>query len=134
MSIQDAIDWVQEEIAAITGMGAAPPLPDALAASYSVSSIAYAYRGTLSMDDSTTKRALHTIRIEVTTPMDVLVDAFRRLDTVGLPEAVTDALLADATLGGTVDTYGDITYQFFDSQKQNRIGYVIYINDVKIRS
>lgn len=134
MTISSAVDWWATQAASVTGVAIATGIPDDLIGSNNVVFMCFDASGVLSSDAANQGRDLYTIRGLLIMPRADLKSAILTLR--GMPVAIADKVRADPTMGGTVQTYEQITYQFapaLDWQGVQSIGYVIDITGVKIR-
>ncbi len=108
-TLQDAIVGLQATVLSVSGIRFAPEYPPDGVLVYPTS-IAYASSGTWTVLTRGGVKALHTLVVDilfdpVDTPRAVKV-------AMALSESVPKAILADLTLGGHVETFGAIAYEF----------------------
>lgn len=131
MSLQDAIEWVQEQALDITGVGAAPDNPSELAGSSTLFIVTYPASGEISCASSGWGRDFDNIQVLILTGRGDLSEAMQRLE--GWPHALARKIQADPTFNTTVATFENITYQFTETKwgGVDVVGYVMTINRVK---
>lgn len=131
MSLQGAIEWIQDQALTITGIEAAPDNPTELASWVNVFTVAYPESGEIGTNSANWGRDLDNIRVMILTIRPNLEEAFQRLE--GHPHALARKIQADLTLGGNVTTYRDMSYRFVatDWSGVPVIGYYLDVNDVK---
>ena len=133
-TIQDAITRIQALVGAISTVRQAFEYPpDKLPTGISV--VIYPESGEWNFNTNLQKRAMHQIAIDVITPHR---DTARDMETLSpLIDSIPNAILKDgATINGTVDTMGSITYELITLAVNdiNYIGYRFHINDIKIQT
>jgi len=99
--IQSACEAVLGIVRGVSGIRTAPDSPPSKMSSYPVA-ICYPGPGTFSRDNASATRKLTTLVLEVHVAYKDLDRDYRVL--LPLADAVTDALLADITIDGAVDT------------------------------
>lgn len=108
-SLQDVISAVQDIIGSLSGIRVAPDYaPDSLAVF--PASVVYPAAGTFTTGPADNLKGLHNIVVEIHVERRDLVKALKAAIPYGTLAA--KALLGDVTLGGTVSTFGQITYDF----------------------
>mgnify|MGYP001071418624 CR=1 FL=1 len=131
MSLQGAIEWIQDQALTISGVGAAPDNPTELASEVLLWVTAYPSGGEILAAASGWGYDLDTIKIQILTPRGDLKESMQRLE--GFPHNLARLIQADTTLGGNVTTYDSITYEFVPIPWSGLdfIGYRMTINRVK---
>ena len=132
MSLQGAIEWIQDQALTISGVGAAPDNPTELASEVLLWVTTYPSGGEILAAASGWGYDLDTIKIQILTPRGNLSESMQRLE--GFPHNLARLIQADTTMGANVTTYeGTITYQFVtvDWGGIICIGYEMTINRVK---
>lgn len=136
-TLASAISEIQEVIAALSGIKAAPSVPPEQLSGEFPFSVAYPREGSWTQAVQGMKQALHTIVVEIhlqrgDLPSDV---------TAALPygESVPNALfkaLGTDRLGGAISTFGQIRYTFgaLEWGGMATIGWRFFIEQVKIQS
>ena len=126
MALSDAIAWLNAQILTISGIDSAGKPSDTVGVNGLVA-MTYDAGGVLGQG-----KDLSTIRIVLLYPRSDLRQAIVALD--GKPQAIANKIRADVTMGGTVQTYGSISYQFVTIPWQaiDAAGYQIDITGVKI--
>lgn len=129
--IEDVTAAVVTLVSAVTGILQVPVNPPDTV-NVSTFAVVYPQGGTIDNGVIGMKKALHVISIDVMTKRtDLSRDMARVKPFIDLVPA---ALLADTTLTGTAQTFGNITYDLLitDYAGVGMIGYKFLINDVKI--
>jgi hypothetical protein len=131
MSLQGAIEWVQDQALTVSGVGAAPDNPDLLAGSSTLFVIAYPASGEIIIRAAGFGHDLDTIRVLILTYRADLNQAMQRLE--GFPHSIARKVQADLTLGGNVATFENMNYQFIVTEWNSIqvVGYQLDINRVK---
>lgn len=109
MALQDAIAALQVIVNAVSGIRQAPEYPPDGVMVYPTA-IAYASNGTWTVLTKGGAKALHTLVLDVLFDPTHLPAAVK--EAMRLSDALPKAILADPTLGGTVETFGMISYEF----------------------
>ena len=130
MALTDVLGGLQTLVAAVSGIKAAPTyMRDQLAPMPFC--VAYPKSGTYEMGALGAYQVLHSIVLELHIPF-VSLEASEKA-ALQYADTVPQAILADPTFGGTIDTFGGISYTFgmmrwggFDT-----IGFRWTIEDVK---
>lgn len=134
MTIAQAVDWLAVQAAAVTGVAVSTGIPDYAIGTNSIWFVCYDQSAVLSSDAASQYRDLYTIRCLLVLAGDDMKSAI--LSLRGLPVSIANKVRADPTMGGYVQTYDQITYQFVPAlewQGVKSIGYVIDVTGVKIR-
>ncbi len=109
MALQDAIAALQRIVVAVADIRAAPEYsPDGVLVY--PTAIAYASNGAWTVLTKGGAKALHTIVVDVLFDPAYLPAA--ACHAMRLSDAVPKAILADLTIGETVQTFGAIAYEF----------------------
>lgn len=131
MSLQGAIEWIQDQALSLTGVGYAPDnLTDA--SSTNIWVMVYPGSGDIVSNSANWGYDLDNIEIRIYTPRGDLGESMYRLE--GYPHNLARKIQADRTLGGNVSTYDDrMAYRFFADTWAgvDVIGYQLTINGVK---
>lgn len=132
MGLLAAIQALQDTVGAVSGIKKAPDYPPDSINSFPFA-VAYPADGTWEVYAGTTK-ALHTLVVEIHVARADLPAAVANV--IGYGDSVPKAILADTTLGGTISTFSDITYEFgsLDWGETKTVGFRFRINGVKILS
>ena len=132
MAIQSAMDWLATTVQGVTGVSIAKSLGEDATPNNTVWAMVFPGDGTFTTDSWGSARDLHNIRILLGTARGDLRATMLRLK--GLPEAIADAVRADPSLGGSVETFGSITYVFSPGVWMDVpfLGYVFTVTDVKV--
>jgi hypothetical protein len=109
MALQEAIAGLQDIAGSVTGVRVAPDYaPENL--NIWPAAIAFPESGTITSESDAWYIGLHNLILELHVARGDLPKVLEKIIPLG--EDVYEALLADPTLGGTVSTYGDLTYEF----------------------
>ena len=132
MSLQAAIEAIQDKILAISGIKAASDYPPENVNQFPFA-VTYAASGTFNIATYGRRKGLHTIHCEVHFARANLPTAIE----LAMPylESIPNALLADPKLNSTVDTINALRYSFgvldWGGMKEAHIGFRLEI-EVKI--
>ena len=131
-TIQDAIEGIQDVMLTVSGIKGAPDYPPEKLGGLFPLAITFASEGEWSDGPAQSARALHNIIIEVHCARRDMQYDVEKAVTFG--DTVPLALIADRTLGGVVDTFGDITYRFGAMKygDDQSIGWRFVVEDIKI--
>lgn len=131
MSLQAAIEWIQDQALTISGVGAAPDNPTDTAFSSKLFVIAYPSGGEISTASAGWGRDFDNITVQILTQRGELKEAMQRLE--GFPHNLARKIQADVSLGGNVSTFENMTYQFVTLTfgGVEHVGYVLTLNRVK---
>lgn len=137
MSLQSVIAQMQTYMLTLDNVLAAPDKPPEQMHLFPFV-VTFARRGTWKLAPAETKTGLHTIHIEVHVarvdlPYDVQA-AMQYSDSV--PELLMSKLLNDNQWNDTIDTFGDIDYEFgvLGWAKINTLGFRFIVKDVKVQT
>ncbi|MBT7070744.1 MAG: hypothetical protein HN975_07640 [Anaerolineae bacterium] len=133
MTLQAAVEQVQDLMGAVSGVKSAPDYPPENINEYPFV-VAYMGGGEIVFDTPSAYKGLHTIIIELhiarkDLPNDIEIAA-------PYVDSIPAALMADATLAGTVNLFDNITYEFTEMlwDAVETIGFRFSINGVSQRS
>ena len=131
MSLQGAIEWIQDQALTISGVGAAPDNPTELASEVLLWVVTYPSSGEIQTAASGWGRDFDNIKVQILTPRGDLSESMQRLE--GYPHNLARLIQADPTMNSNVSTYENMTYQFVtvDWGGLLCIGYEMTINRVK---
>ena len=131
MSLQGAIEWIQDQALTISGVGAAPDNLSELAGSSLLFCVVYPASGEITRASANWGRDFDNIQVMILTARQDLSEAMQRLE--GFPHNLAHKINADETMGTNVSTFENITYQFTATQWNgvDFSGYVMTINRVK---
>ena len=123
--IEDALAYLQGKIGAITGIKEAPPAPPEAMAQFPFS-LAFA-SGFTSIGGAGYEELLDVLVVEIHVARQVLPKDF--VKALGYRNEVISILIADPTLGGTVDTYTDLrgTFGWLQYAGESHLGWRIEI-------
>lgn len=131
MTLQAAIEWIQDQSLTLTGVGYAPDnLSDLNPTNIWI--MAYPGSGEIVSNSADWGYDLDTIEIRIYTIRGELNEAMQRLE--GFPHNLARKIQADLTMGGAVLTYdGRIIYRFFADTWGDVpvVGYQLTVNGVK---
>jgi len=130
MSLQGAVEWIQDQVLSISGIGYAPDNMTDLNPT-NIWVMVYPVSGEIGTDSANWGRDYDDIAILVYTPRADLGESMYRLE--GFPHNIARKIQADLTMGGNVATYENMTYIFFTEQfgGVDCIGYRLLVNRVK---
>lgn len=132
MTLQGAIEWIQDQVATVNSTANNPDNPADTANSTNMWIIAYPAGGEITSTSDSFGIDLDTIRIQVLTPRgDSLSEAMQHLE--GYPHNIARKIQADPTMNGQVETFGGITYTFIAAEWSGvpTVGYSMDITGVK---
>lgn len=134
MSLQDAIYEIQSAIRTVQGVKSAPNEPPDNTESYPIA-VTVPGNGTYMVESHGSQRGLHNVEIQLHVKRkDLPIDMRTATPFI---DRIVDKLFFErqASNFSTFDTFGDITYEFttFKWGEQGTLGYVITLNDLKIR-
>ena len=133
MALQDAINHIQDLTGAVDGIRAAPDYPPEQSNVYPFC-VAYMGTGEIGFDAGVGTAGIHSIVVELhVARKDLARDIAKAAPYV---DSIPAALLADPTLGGTVELFENITYEFTPMQWDTveTVGFRFILNGVKQRS
>jgi hypothetical protein len=129
--IEDAVSAVVTAVKTVTGITQVPVNPPDTV-NVATFAVVYAKAGVINNGVIGTKKALHSIAVDVLTKR---TDLARDMATIKpFIDLLATALLADTTFGGTVQTFDSVTYEFMSTDYASvpMIGYQFILNNVKI--
>lgn len=133
MSLQDVINDIQDSIGAISGIKNAPDYPPENINEYPFV-VAYMGTGTIDFDAPPSTKGLHSIIVELHVARKDLPNDI----SIASPfvDSIPAAIMADVTLGGTVQLFENITYEFAVMRWDavDTIGFRFTVNGVSQRS
>ena len=131
MSLQGAIEWIQDQALTISGVGAAPDNATELASEVLMWVVSFPASGEITTAAYGWGRDFDNIKVQILTQRSDLSEAMKRLE--GFPHNLARLIQADTTFGGNAETYESIAYQFvtMDWGGVICIGYEMTINRVK---
>lgn len=131
MSLQGAIEWIQDQVATVNSTANAPDNPTDLANSTNMWVIVYPQSGELISNSANFGHDLDTVRIDILTPRGELNEAMQRLE--GYPHNIARKIQADPTFGGNAQTYAGITYAFLATEWAGVpvVGYALTVTGIK---
>ena len=131
MSLQGAIEWIQDQALTISGVGSAPDNLSELAGSSLLFVVVYPASGEITRAGAGWGRDFDNIQIMILTPRQDLSESMMRLE--GYPHNLAHKINGDETMGANVSTFENITYQFISDQWNgiDVIGYSMTVNRVK---
>jgi len=137
-ALQSAIEAIQDAVLTVAGIKNAPDYAPDSVSNYPFV-IAYPDNGVWKWGTAGAKTGLHNVTVELHVSRNDLTFALKELDLY--VETVPDAIMSDATLAGTVDTFGGdeeiaITYQYtaFEYAGVKTVGISFTVHNIKIRS
>ena len=133
MSIQDAIEWTQTQVAAISGIKRAPFYAPENINEYPFV-VAYMGGGVIEFDVALATAGRHAIILEFHVARKDLPNDIQ--NAAPYVESIPAAIMTDPTMGGTVELFENITYEFAPMRWDavDTIGFRFTINGIKIRS
>jgi len=132
-TLQGAVSALMELVGDVTGIREAPEFPLDSINIFPVA-VGYARTGRFMFNSPGEMKALHDIVVEVHFKRAHLRSAVEK--AMDFSDAVPAAIMADPTLGGAVDTFEEITYEFgaLDYGGTQTIGFRFLVRNVKIRT
>lgn len=131
MSLQGAIEWIQDQALTLSGMGAAPDNLSELAGSSLMFCLVYPASGEITTAAANWGRDFDNIVCLILTGRTDLNEAMQRLE--GYPHNLATLIKKDVTLGANVSTFENMTYQFTNTDVNGVacVGYSLTVNRVK---
>jgi hypothetical protein len=131
MTLQGAIEWIQDQALTLSGVGYAPDNPTDQNPT-NIWVMAYPESGEIISAAAGWGYDLNNIAVRIYTGRGDLGESMYRLE--GYPHNLARLIQADPTLGGNAATYGDMSYRWFADTWGSVpvIGYQLNVNNVKI--
>lgn len=132
-TLQDAVGGLMTLVDAVSGIREAPDYAPESIKTFPFA-VGYAKSGTFEFGVAGEMKGLHDIVVEVHVARKNLRSALKT--AMGFSDSVPAAVMADPTLGGNVDTFEEITYEFgaLDYGGAQTIGFRFTVKNVKIRT
>ena len=132
-TLQDAVKGVMDLVAEVSGIRDAPEYPTDSIKIYPFA-VGYARTGRFEFGVQGEMKGMHDIVVEVHCARAHLRSAVEA--AMDFSDAVPAAIMADQTLGGNVDTFEMVTYEFgaLDYGGQQTIGFRFVVRNVKLRA
>jgi hypothetical protein len=131
MSLQGAIEWIQDQALTLTGVGSAPDNPAESASSSTLFVVTFPASGEIGIDSANMGRDYDDIQVMILTGRNDLNEAMQRLE--GFPHNLARLIQANQTMNNNVSTFQNMTYRFTETQWSGVtvVGFILTINRVK---
>jgi hypothetical protein len=131
MSLQGAVEWVQDQALTISGVGSAPDNPSELAGMSTLFVVTFPVEGEIGSSAANWGRDYDNIQVMILTSRGDLNEAMQRLE--GFPHNLARKIQADLTMGTNVSQFENMSYRFTATQWNGVecVGYILTINRVK---